>query len=308
MLKHRLLIVLVAALVMAALAAESRNVSAVVIGVKGTPFIKNENSKDDPPSRQWTKLKLLQTIPSGAQLRVPAGSQLSLSFAIGARRVVLDGEVTVNVSQDSVAIVNGTTDRIRESLARGREAVLAPRERADFSRMGGVSARAGYVNVRTDEARPALSVGLIRADGSTFALPKGQPVDAYYRRSGTQGPWQKTSVVGVEGDRLVAQFDLEPGVPYDIQLLAPPEDSNKKTDYWVYRYRTEELKDLENARATEATPLELVFLYSDYRLYDRAFAALAEAEKGSESDPAALAQLREDLKQAADEYQSGGSR
>ncbi len=302
MLRIRLLLLLVTALMLAAVAfAETKSVAAVVIGVKGTPLIKTEG-KDEPPSRQWTKLKLLQTVPTGAQLRVPAGSQLTLSFAIGARKVTLEGDVTVNVSQDKVAVVNGSTDRIKETLAKGREAVLAPKERIDFSRMGGVSARAGHVNVRTDQARPALSVGLIRADGSAFTLPKGA-VDAFYRRSGAPGPWQKTSVVGVEGDRLMAQFDLEPGVPYDIQLLAPPEDSDRKTDYWVYRYTAEELKDLENARATGATPLEMVFLYRDYRLFDRAFAALAEA--GPDSDAAALAALKEDLKSAEDEFQSG---
>lgn len=302
MLRIRLFLLLVTALMLAAVAAaETKSVAAVVIGVKGTPLIKTEG-KDEPPSRQWTKLKLLQSIPAGAQLRVPAGSQLTLSFAIGARKVTLDGDVTVNVIQDKVAIVNGSTDRVKESLAKGREAVLAPKERIDFSRMGGVSARAGHVNVRTDEARPALAVGLIRADGSAFTLPKGA-FDAYYRRSGTQGPWQKTAVTGVEGDRLVAQFDLEPGVPYDIQLLAPLEDSNQKTDYWVYRYTAEELKTLENARATGATPLEMVFLYRDYRLFDRAFAALAEA--GSESDTAALATLKDELKNAEDEFQSG---
>jgi hypothetical protein len=301
--KYKLLVVLIAALALATLAAESKGVSAVVIGLKGTPLIKND-SKDEPPSRQWTKLKLLQTIPSGAQLRVPAGSQLSLSFALGGRKVNLDGDVTVTVNSESVAIVNGSTDRVKSTLARGRETVLAPRERIDFSRMGGVSARAGYVNVRTDQARPALSVGLIRADGSSFALPQGQPVDAFYRRSGSKDPWQKTSVVGVDGDRLVAQFDLEAGVPYDIQLLAPLEDSNKKTDYWVYRYTKDELKDLETARANSATPIEMVFLYQDYRLFDRAFAALAEAEKGADSDAEALAQLKEELKARETEYQS----
>lgn len=305
MLRIRLLLLLLTAMLVAATAfAETKSVAAVVIGVKGTPLIKTEG-KDEPPSRQWTKLKLLQTIPAGAQVRVPAGSQLALSFAIGARRVTLDGDVTVNVSQDKVAIVNGSADRIKESLAKGREAVLAPKERADFSRMGGVSARAGFVNVRTDEARPALSVGLIRADGSTFAVPKGaQPIDAFYRKSG-HGPWQKTSVVGADGDRLVAQFDLEPGVAYDLQLLAPPEDSNKKTDYWIYRYTPDELKDLENVRSSGAAPLEMVFLYRDYRLFDRAFAALAEAEKLGDSDAAAFAQLKEDLKSSEDEFQSG---
>lgn len=305
MLKARIVCLLVALLTLAGVGQQPKNVAAVVIGLKGSALVKSE-SKDDPPSRQWTKLKLLQTISAGAQLKVPAGSQMTLSFAIGARKVTLDGEVTVNVGPDNVAIVNGTSDRLKESLSRTRQAVLAPKDRVDFSRMGGVSARAAYVNVRTDLPRPLLSVALIqKADGSTFRVPEGAKMTAFYRIGGKSGRWTESSVVGGAGERLVPQWDLEPGTAYEIQLLAPPTDDRQIRDYWVYRYTPEELADLDNAIATQATTLEMLFFYRDYHLFDRAFAALQEAKKSGDHDGEALTKLEEELKIDESAYQKG---
>lgn len=275
-------------------------VAAVVVEVKGVALVKDPEA---PPSRRGTQIKLLQPIHEQRTVVVDPQGKLVLSFASSSKRVTLTGPVTVVVKGGTAELTAGNKANLTVSSPKERESVLAPKDRMDFSRMGGVSARA-LGNVRTDQARPALSLDIVRDEQSTFKIAPGETREVVYlvlENPDSTAPlaeqaWTKGTVRGAEGDRIVLDWDLAPGKACFVQLdtrapqWIPEERRYGRTDYWVYRYPNNVLAELKEGELVADRPgsdrtwrqLQLASLYRTYHLYDRAIERVARLPKSGE--------------------------
>lgn len=269
-------------------------VAAVVVEVKGVALLKEP---DSPPSRRGTQIKLLQPIHDQRTVVVDPQGKLVLSFASSSKRVTLTGPVTALIKGGTAELTAGAKANLTVTTPKGREAVLAPKDRMDFSRMGGVSARA-LGNVRTDQSRPALSLAIVREEGSRFSVAPGETKDVVYllltdpdsTAPLAEQAWTRGTVHGVAGDRVALDWDLAPGTACFVQLdnqapqWIPEERRYGRTDYWLYRYPNNILTELKEGAQVADQPgsdrtwrqLQLASLYRTYHLYDRAIERVAK--------------------------------
>jgi len=284
-------------------------VAAVVVEVKGVALLKEP---DAPPSRRGTQIKLLQPIHEQRTVVVDPQGKLVLSFASSSKRVTLSGPVTVVVKAGAAELTAGNKANMTVTSPKEREAVLAPKDRMDFSRMGGVSARA-LGNVRTDQARPALSLQIVRDEQSTFSVAPGETKAVVYLMLDNpdstaplaEQAWTSGTVRGAEGDRIILDWELAPGKACFVQLDTkapawnPEERRYGRTDYWVYRYPSNVLAELKEGEQVADQPgpdrtwrqLQLASLYRTYHLYDRAIERVAGLPSNGE-----LSTLLQELK------------